>query len=412
MKRSVLTLLLLCSACMGAERMTIESWDLEGGQLEIVFNTLSNSVNHHYWVDFGSSPYGPWTNAAELTVSDSAESVTCSVAVVGQIGYFRASTVITSAVPEGMVWVPLGTFLMGDSTGDGNEGERPVHPVEISTFCIDTHEVSEKLWNEVYHWATNSRFEVTNATAVVTNDYAFANPGRAKASSETNHPIYAVNWYDCVKWCNARTAWFNYSVGTNALTPAYHTSSNLTSEYRTGQVDQLYVDPDASGYRLPTEAEWEMAARGSLATNRFPWGMLINLDYANYYSNGAASHGYDSSTNQFPMYHPDYKIGAEPYTCPVGDLPADGYGLHNMVGNVWEWCWDWHADGYYDVSPDTDPTGPDLGDFGTNRVIRGGSWRDEAEQCRVSFRGANTPDTIYYIGFRTVLPFPSPVSEF
>jgi len=388
MKKQVLAILMFCSACVGAERMRIESWDVESGQ--IVFNTLSNSVNHHYWVEQGNSPSGPWTNAAECTPAEFALSVTCSVAVAGQMGYFRACTA-TSAVPEGMVWVVQGSFQMGDACNDGYDGE-DLHTVELDAFLMDECEVSGALWGEVRGWA-------------VTNGYAFVNPGSAKG---TNHPVHTVNWHDCVKWCNARTAWFNNQVGTNALTPAYHTSSNLLSEYRTGQVDLVYVDPDSTGYRLPTEAQWEKAARGGVAGNRFPCGMDIDHDCANYWANGNA-YPYDASGTTTYTYHPDYETNSIPYTCPVGDLPANGYGLHNMVGNVWEWCWDWYKGGYYTNSPTVDPMGPDTG---TERVIRGGCWTDLANQCRVAYRAGKEPHSDYYVGFRTVLPFPSPVSEF
>jgi formylglycine-generating enzyme len=410
MKKRLLTFLMICSASMGAERMTIQSWDAASG--EIVYSTVRNSVDQRYWVEIGSSISGPWTNAGVCTLAGVAASVTCSVAVAGEMGYLRACTV-TSAVPDGLVWV--GSFQMGnhfEGTGEGNAGEIPVHAVTTDAFLMDACEVSEKLWDGVYHWATNTSVVFTNGSDVVTNNYAFAANGMAMASSESNHPIYAVNWYDCVKWCNARTAWFNYQYLTNALTPAYHTSSNFPSEYRTGQVDQLYVDPEATGYRLPTEAEWERAARGGLDGERFPWGRYINHSYANYRS---TTNDIDNSTNTVSTYHPDYDRGGDDrlatnaYTCAVNDLPANGYGLHNMVGNVWEWCWDWRSNGYYAVSSDTDPTGPDTG---TRRVIRGGCWRDDPDFCRVAFRGGNTPDTAHFIGFRTVLPFPSPVSEF
>ncbi len=365
---------MLGSAWASAEELRIQSWDGMKGQ--IVLNTLTNPVVRHYRVAQGSSPSGPWTNVWGRTLLEHEQSITCSVEIAAQEAFFRAWS------KPGM---PDGAFLMGDSFDERAADERPVHAVTVSPFTIDKYEVSKSLWDEIRTWATG-------------RGYSFDSVGSAKG---TNHPVYLVNWYDCVKWCNARTEWHNDQLGTNALTPVYYTNSSLTAEYRRGKVAP-YVDPQATGYRLPTEAEWELAARGGLATNRFPWGDLINHDYANYYANGSDTLGFDSSTNQYPMFHPAYNDGVEPYTCPVGDLPANNLGLHNMAGNVWEWCWDWYASGYYRDSPDTDPTGPDVG---TNRVIRGGCYLNEGEFCRVADRASNPPDTRYYIGFRTVKRF-------
>ena len=169
--------------------------------------------------------------------------------------------------------------------------------------------------------------------------------------------------------------------------------------YRTaGDVDP-YVNWN-SGYRLPTEAEWEKAARGGVSGQRFPWGYTITWGDANYYANPAA---YPYDWNSSSGYNPAFNDGVVPYLSPVGSFPANGYGLYDMAGNVAEWCWDWF-DFPYSSGSQTDPRGPTGGYYGL-RVYRGGSWGDNAFWCGAAFRnGANPPYGGNIIGFRSVLP--------
>jgi formylglycine-generating enzyme required for sulfatase activity len=121
------------------------------------------------------------------------------------------------------------------------------------------------------------------------------------------------------------------------------------------------------------EAEWEKAARGELVGARYPWGNDIDRTKANYGGN----------------------VGS---TTPVGSYAPNGYGLYDMAGNVWEWCWDWYDSGYYSSSPGSDPRGPGSG---SRRVYRGGSWSSNADICRVAYRLSNSPDIgIHDLGFR------------
>jgi formylglycine-generating enzyme required for sulfatase activity len=278
--------------------------------------------------------------------------------------------------PAGMVLVPSGSFILGDSL-DG-EGDAPTNTVYVSAFCTDSNDVTETLWEQVYDWA-------------ITNGYNFDNPGSAKADS---HPVQTLDWYDCVKWCNARSEMAG-------LTPAYYTDETQASVYRTGDLDLATNCVNwGAGFRLPTEAEWEKAARGGLSGQRFPWGDTISESQANYYS--GAGYPYDLSDTGF---NPDYNDGVSPYTSPAGAFAPNGYGLCDVAGNVWQWCWDWY--GSYGAGPQSDPRGPD---GGSCRVIRGGSWNDDAQDCRSAQRISYCQPTeaIHNIGFRTVLPQSQP----
>ncbi len=256
--------------------------------------------------------------------------------------------VVDPAPPEGMAFIPGGTFQMGDSFEEGDSDELPVHSVHISGFYMDKHEVTKALWDEVHRWA-------------VTNGYRFENAGSGKAA---NHPAHTVSWFDCVKWCNARSE-------KEGRTPCY----NLTD---------WSCDFTANGYRLPTEAEWEKAARGGLNGKQYGWGDSIDHGKANYDRD------------------PAYSTGEYPYTRPVGSFAPNGYGLHDMEGNVWEWCGDGYDSAYYATSPPSNPRGASTD---SNRVVRGGCWCNDGGVCRSAFRNWGGPsDTIIDLGFRAVLP--------
>lgn len=271
--------------------------------------------------------------------------------------------------PTNMVYIPAGWFDMGNCM-DPDEGwtdELPVHPVYVSGFYIDQYEVSSNLWGDVLAYA-------------LVNGYTFE-PSNGSAKG-TDHPVHTVNWYDCVKWANARSQ-------KEGLTPCYYADTNHTVVYKSGDVDltEAHVDWTADGYRLPTEAEWEKAARGGATGHRFPWADdTIQHSRANYWSDP----GYAYDISPTPNYHPDYDTGATPYTSPVGAFTANGYGLYDVSGNLYEWCWDRKLDTYYTSLPAIDPRGPESG---STRVIRGGYWSHSASQCRVSDRTSYHPGT-------------------
>ncbi len=291
-------------------------------------------------------------------------------------------TASDNAAPSGMALIPAGSFTMGNcmDPNEGSDDELPLHTVYISAFYMDKNDVTWALWQQVYNWA-------------IIHGYTFDNAGSGKAA---NHPVQTVNWYDCVKWCNARSEM-------EGRTPAYYTSAAQTTVYRTSQVD-LQNDwvKWNSGYRLPTEAEWEKAARGGLSGQRFPWGNTISWSQANYYTYPLLAGGYAYDVNPTGGFDPTFNGGGYPFTSPVGDFAPNGYGLYDMAGNVWQWCWDWY--GPYSSGSQTDPHGP-IPISGPYRVIRGGSWNLEAFVCRTAFCFVNYPTNgDCFIGFRSVLP--------
>ncbi len=289
---------------------------------------------------------------------------------------FRLTVDDGLTAPSGFALVPAGVFQMGDAVD--SLAIAPVHMVAVGAYYVQLTETTKAQWDTVYGWA-------------VANGYLFDNPGLGKA---TGHPVHNVNWYDMVKWCNARSQM-------DGLVPAYYTDGSQSVIYKTGQVNltNAMVKWTANGYRLPTEAEWEKAARGGQTGLRFPWGSESTHSWANYYS--VVGYPYDPSPTR--TFHPDYQTGGFPYTSPVGSFPANGYGLHDVCGNVFEWCWDWL--GPYPTAPGPDTRGPTSG---TARVLRGGGWDHGSSYARCAFRnneiGPDSRDQI--IGFRVVRTAP------
>jgi formylglycine-generating enzyme required for sulfatase activity len=253
-----------------------------------------------------------------------------------------------------MVTIPAGSFLMGDSFGEGGTDELPVHTVAVGAFAMDMFEVTKAVWDEVASWASSHGYDIGPGSVVGTRPA---------------HPVTGVSWYEAVKWANARSE-------KGGLEPCYTVGGVV---YRTGESDSLTCNWSANGYRLPTEAEWEKAARGGAAGRRYPWSDSDEIDAsrANYYSNNGG-------------------------TTPVGSFAPNGYGLYDMAGNVFESCWDWYGS---KLPGGVDPRGPASG---SDRAIRGGCWHSQANDCRVANRyNFDWPDYGYYsLGFRLVRTAP------
>jgi formylglycine-generating enzyme required for sulfatase activity len=225
-------------------------------------------------------------------------------------------------LPPKLISIPAGTFLMGSDSGQ--DVERPVHRVHVDAFSLAETQVTVAEYAEFLA-------DAKAPPPPTWNDAHFNRP---------DQPVSAVNWFDAIMYCE----WL----------------SRLTSDH----------------YRLPTEAEWEYAARGGIEGALFPWG--------------------DEPPDSRPNYSERWHRGPE----PVRQSPPNDFGIYEMCENVHEWCTDWFDPNYYAVSPDRNPSGPESG---TRKSSRGGSWRHHIKISRCFTRSSIPPEFKYAdYGFRVV----------
>jgi formylglycine-generating enzyme len=273
------------------------------------------------------------------------------------------------------IQLPGGKFRMG-SVGPMSypaDGEAPVHAVELRPFSIEPVAV------------TNERFaEFVTATGHVTDaeryGWSFVFAGFLPDDFPDTRAVATAPWWRQVEGSDWRHPEGPHSdVSDRDDHPAVHVSHHDALAFCAW-----------SGTRLPTEAEWEYAARGGRGGFTFPWGDELEP-------------GGEHRMNVFQGTFPNHNTCADGFagTAPVDAFAPNEFGLHNMTGNVWEWCADWFDDGYYRNSPRSNPTGPP---GGTHRVMRGGSYLCHASYCRryrVAARSGNTPDSSTgNLGFR------------
>jgi uncharacterized protein (TIGR02996 family) len=256
--------------------------------------------------------------------------------------------VLTNSIGMHLALVPAGTFQMGSPGQDRSawQSERPQHPVTISRpFYLGIFPVTQAEYRRV----------------MGTNPSCFAATGTNRSSvrrrKTDTFPVENLSWDDSVAFCEAL--------------------SKLPEEQEAGRV-----------YRLPTEAEWEYACRAG-TTSRYHFGATITSEVANF-------------DGKLP-FDGAVKGPSLGRTSAAGSYPPNAWGLYDMHGNVWEWCSDWWDGHYYEVTPHVDPPGPESGH---NRVLRGGSWKNDGFYLRSAHRGWSTRDN--RIGFRVLLHHANP----
>ncbi|HIF88417.1 MAG TPA: formylglycine-generating enzyme family protein [Candidatus Thioglobus sp.] len=228
-----------------------------------------------------------------------------------------------------MVLIPAGTFQMGNPDGESGDDNYPVRSVTIDSFYMGKFEVTV---GQFKAFVKDTGYE----SSMSFWEGYFVSP-------EDSHPVVGVDWFAA----NAYAQW--------------------------------------AGVRLPTEAEWEYAARGGLADMSYPWGNELDHDKANYHRAWKSNITYD-----YPNYITTGRTDEWRYSsAPVGSFEPNGFGLYDMAGNVTEWCQDWYQRGYYLSSPTDNPQGPQIGD---EKVTRGGHWFSWNLGLRVHNRGSNPPD--------------------
>lgn len=274
--------------------------------------------------------------------------------------------ILSPSAPHGMRLIPGAAF---ETVADRLTGS-----VQCAAYYMDTVEVTEELWNGV---AWRGR------------DCGYADlPAGNTDPERSRHPVTGVSWFDCLKWCNARSE-------ADGLVPVYYTEVSRGSVYRTGIVQEvsLTVDGTANGYRLPTSLEWEAACRGGRKGALYPWGDdFLSRDKANYWDSGNPAKNGTAPVATYDGRQVVAKGGGP------GRNMINGYGLYDMAGNVAEWCQDCAALPPRPAGSRTGVTAP------RQRVVRGGSWRSRDESLLLcGFEGHAPPMTrADNLGFRTV----------
>ena len=248
-----------------------------------------------------------------------------------------------------MVYVEGGTFKMGSEEGDSDE--KPIHEVSVNNYYIGMYEVTVAQFKRFIDATSYQTDAEKDGDSYIWNgsewekkagiNWEYDTQGNRRPESEYQHPVIHVSWNDCKAFCN----WLSKETGED--------------------------------YRLPTEAEWEYVARGGNKSKGYNYSGSNSLDELAWYNGNSGSK-----------------------THSVGDKESNELGIYDISGNVWEWCSDWYGADYYGKSPKENPQGPENGEY---RVVRGGSWGNSDNSCRVAGRNSVNPNSrVNDLGFRLV----------
>lgn len=245
-------------------------------------------------------------------------------------------------IPSNMIYVSGGTFDMGSETGDNDE--LPVHPISLTNFYIAKHETTQGEWEEImgYNPASDSGFGEGN-----------------------QYPVFFVSWYDIMVYCNKKSV-------KEGLTPCYTKDGEANTELWGNvptaedsiQWDNIICDWSANGYRLPTEAEWEYAARGGRSSQHYTYSGSNIMNEVAWNANNSMSKAH-----------------------LVGTKANNELGIYDMSGNVYEWVWDWYGP-YSASNSQINPSGPETGLY---HVGRGGAWFGSVKGCKTTYRNYFSP---------------------
>ncbi len=368
-----------------------------------IVNVTDLSLLSQQWHHSDCGDINGWCNQADIAHSGTVD--------LDDISIMAQHWLEITIIPTDGILIAGAVFQMGDCLNEGESDEFPVHTVSLSPFCISKYEITNiqycQFLNQllqaqaIYREASGSYYNgiVRNLANCVYCKYCPTEPpidpskiNRSHITFRTNafvplsisgrdlsnDPVEYVTWYGAAAYCNWRSI-------QDGREQCYDTTTWV-------------CDYSKSGYRLPTEAEWEYAARANLTASRFPCGNTITHEQANYFSSDL--YWYDQSSTR--GYHPTWinSKSFTPYTSVAGYFPAEGFGLYDMTGNVQEWCNDGYAADFYTHSPISNPVGFSLEDIA---VIRGGSCSSSAYECRSSNRSNMTRSySSSLVGFRII----------